>query len=188
MQNSQPKSRLFTFVLLVCAAALFVWFTQQQPLTDGNLFAKKPAQIDYFIENFSANFYTDTGVLNYALSGDKLTHYQESDRVTIVKPVLAFNENNAWLLSSDKATGNENFSGEFAFQGNAKIINPDEQDFFISAGDFIFDTHKKTFNAKNAQAPVEIVWSKGKVTGNNMLIDFRNNTFSLQQVVGTYEN
>lgn len=188
MQDHKHKSPWLTLGLLICTAALWIWFTQQQQLNEGNLFTKKPAQIDYFIENFRANFYTDAGVLNYALSGDRLTHYQDSDRVTIAKPALIINENNQWLLTSENATGNENFSGEFSFQGNAKITNTDEEDFFIAADLFIFDTVNKTFNAKNAQASVEIVWSKGKVTGNNMVIDLGDNTFSLEQVVGRYEN
>lgn len=182
------KIMLLSVISIILAAVFFAWQYYQRILVEGPYIEKGPVQIDYFIDQFSAKIYTAQGKINYILDGEKLIHYQDTDNVNIKQPLLKIEDKNRWQISSDVAVSAENLTGQIAFQHNAKIIKQDDTDFFVKAENFIFNTDNKTFTAEDNKNPIEIIWASGKITGSNMLVNFNDETFQLNEVYATYAN
>lgn len=99
-------SRRFSLTLILLAA-LLAWWLSQEP--EDRLFVPKMKQThepDYFLDDFETTVAAKDGSLHYRLNGASMTHYPDTDTALLEQPRLLVNADDGgrWLLSAARAT------------------------------------------------------------------------------------
>ncbi len=167
---------------------LLLWLTQSVNNSElsSNPQNKDPAQIDYYIKNFTNKAFLADGSLQYTLSGTQLEHYKNSDTVTIQKPVLVYTNQHNWTLSSTTAVTTEGLNEEIIFEDNAILRQNGAEAITIKADNFAFSPKNKQFIANSTKKTVSINWKNGNITGNKIIANLIEDTFTLENVKATY--
>jgi len=152
---------IVVLVIATLTYQLSTSFEQAQDTTDPNL-RHDP---DYFISDFNATMYDESGAASYLITAQYLEHFPDNDTIEAKQIMVEYFDETkqVWQASADDAIGYENIE-TLLMSGDVKIKrktqNPEK--------DLLLETDKIHFDFKARQANTD---SKVKITGKNSTIN-----------------
>jgi lipopolysaccharide export system protein LptC len=119
--------RRFSLTLILLAAAL-AWWLSQEPEDRMFIPQPKPAhEPDYFLDGFETTVAGEDGHFRYRLNGATLTHYPDTDTALLEQPRLLVNtaDGGRWLVSATEATAQQQ-TGHIHLEGQV-IVHRDSR-------------------------------------------------------------
>ncbi len=143
---------------------------------------------DYFISEFKATMYDQSGVARYRLAAKHLEHFPDTDTIEVQDPRVEYIDptRQVWLATSDYGIGYEN-TEILKLSGNVKIVsnNPDPDK------NLVLETDKLTITFAKKQAStdtrVKIIGKNSTITSKGMDVNLDTGILTLKsQARGRY--
>jgi len=202
------RSNIYSIVVLIMAGLLLSsWYLWRDHFTD------RPGQIiksnkpDYFIENFRSRVFSESGLLEYEMKSDTLTHYPLDNTIQMENPWIQLYKGDGapWLIKSEKGispstdiiilSGNVNIDGMIADDPAAlstALSNSTNKGYTQKRQHIKMITDSLTLQIKNELASttdfVTILTEMDIIESTGLEADLHRQVLSLQNnVKGTYK-